>query len=95
MKNRKNPKTKAVLLPLMMADLTLASWETIAHRMFLISQNRCSPAEYQRMFNEKAAAAMSTGFTLMSSFGQASMASLMAPWLSRATANAKRLRKKK
>jgi hypothetical protein len=47
------------------------------------------------MFSEKAAAAMSTGFKLMSSFGQASMSSLMAPWLSRATANAKRLRKKK
>jgi hypothetical protein len=78
-----------------MADLTLASWETIARRMLLISQNRCSPTEYQRMFSEKAAAAMSTGFKLMSSFGQASMSSLMAPWLSRATANAKRLRKKK
>jgi hypothetical protein len=47
------------------------------------------------MVSEKAAAAMSTGLKLMSSFGQASMDSLMAPWLSRATANAKRLRKKK
>ena len=86
---------KALSLPSMMTDLTLASWETVARRMSLISQNKCSPAEYQRMVSEKAAAAMSTGFKLMSSFGQASMPSLMAPWLSKASANAKRLRKKR
>jgi hypothetical protein len=62
--------------------------------MFLVSQNRCSQDEYQRMVIEKAEAAMDTGLTLMSNFGLASMASLMAPWLRRATANAKRLRKK-
>jgi hypothetical protein len=94
MKTRKTRNKKAVSLPLMKTNLTLASWETVARRMFLISQNRCSQAEYQRMVSEKAAAAMSTGLTLMSSFGQASMTSLMAPWLRRATANAKRLRKK-
>ena len=47
-----------------------------------------------RMMSEKAQAAMATGLTLMFSFGQASMTSLMAPWVSQATANAKRLRKK-
>jgi hypothetical protein len=77
----------------MMSNLTLASWETVTRRMLLISQNKCSPAEYQRMVSEKAEAAMATGLTLMSSFGQASMASLMAPWLRATTANAKRLRK--
>jgi hypothetical protein len=90
----KTRKSKAVSLPLVMTNLTLASWETVTRRMLLISKNKCSPAEYQRMVSEKAAAAMSTGITLMSSFGQASMASLMAPWLRRASANAKRLRKK-
>ena len=90
----KTRRGKAGSLPMVMTNLTLASWETIARRMFLISQNRCSQAEYHRMVSEKAAAAMSTGFKLMSSFGQASMASLMAPWLSKASANAKRLRKK-
>ena len=91
MKTRKTRKSQAVsrTLPSMMTDLTLASWETFARRMLLISSNQCSPAEYQRMVTEKAAAAMSTGLTLMSSFGQASMASLMAPWLRGATANAR------
>lgn len=86
-------KVKAVTLPLAMTNLTLASWETIAHRMLLISQNKCSQAEYLRMFSEKTQAAMETSLALMSSSGQASVASLMAPWLSRAAANAKRLRK--
>ncbi len=72
----------------------LASWETVARRMLLISQNKCSQAEYLRMFNEKAQAATATSFRLMSSYGQASLTSLMAPWVSKATANAKRLRKK-
>ena len=75
-------------------DLTLASWETMAHRMLLISRNQCSQDEYLRMVSEKAQAAMATGLTLMFSFGQASMASLIAPWVSQATANAKRLRRK-
>lgn len=77
-----------------MTNLMLASWETIARRTMLISQNKCSQAEYLRMVSEKAQAAAATGLTLMSSYGQASMSSLMAPWLKEATANAKRLRKK-
>lgn len=87
-------KGKAAFLPLMMADLTLASWETITRRMLLISQNKCSQAEYTRMVSEKTQAAIASGQKLMSSNGQASIASLMSPWLSRASANAKRLRKK-
>ncbi|MGC2211291.1 MAG: hypothetical protein WA532_14380 [Candidatus Korobacteraceae bacterium] len=85
---------EAISLPLAMADLTLASCETVARRMLLISQNQCSQAEYLSMFSEKAEAAMATGLTLMSSYGQASVFSLMAPWLSQATANVNRLRKK-
>src|ERR1035437_2174154 len=87
-------KSEAVSLPSMLSDLALASWETAARRMLLISQNRCSQDEYQRMFSEKAAAAMSSGLTLMSSFGQLSMTSFMAPWLNLAKANAERLREK-
>lgn len=77
-----------------MTELTLASWETMARRMLLISQNKCSDTEYLRMVSEKAQAAVTTGLTLMFSFGQASMTSLMAPWVSGAKANARRLRKK-
>jgi hypothetical protein len=88
-------KRKAAALPLMaLTNLTLASWETIAHRTMLMAGNKCSPAEYQRMVSEKAQAAMLSGFKLFSSGGRASMTSLLAPWLSRATANAKRLRRK-
>jgi hypothetical protein len=93
-KKKSRSSNERASLPIAMADLTLASCETIARRMLLISQNRCSEAEYLRMVSEKAEAAMATGLTLMFSFGQASMTSLMAPWLNEATANAKRLRKK-
>lgn len=88
-------RTSEVLsLPIAMADLTLASWETIVRRMLLISQNQCSQDEYGRMFSEKAEAAMATSLTLMFSYGRASVTSLLAPWLTGATANANRLRKK-
>lgn len=93
MATKKKPRSvEALSFPFAMTNLMLASWETVAHRMLLISQNKCSQAEYLRMASEKAQAATASGLTLMS--GQASMASLMAPWLSKATANAKRLRKK-
>jgi hypothetical protein len=89
-------KRKAASLPVMaMTNLALASWETIAHRTMMMAQNKCSPAEYQRMVNEKATAAMQSGMKLISSGGRASLSSLMAPWLSKATANAKRLRRKR
>lgn len=88
-------RSKPTSLPLLMTSLTLRSWETIARRTLLIAQNRCSPAEYQRMVSEKAEAAMESWMRLMSSGGRASMASLLAPWNTRATANSKRLSKKK
>jgi hypothetical protein len=40
----------------MMADLAMASWETIARRTAMIARGTCSPAEYQCMITEKAAA---------------------------------------
>jgi hypothetical protein len=92
MKARK--RRKAVFLPLLITKLTLASWETIARRTLLIAKDTCSQSEYQRMVREKAEAAMESSLKMISSGGRASIASLMAPWHSRATANAKRLRKK-
>jgi hypothetical protein len=44
MKARK--RRKSLRLPLMMADLMLASWETMARRALLMAQNKCPPAEY-------------------------------------------------
>ncbi len=78
--------------PLMLAELAWASWETIARRTFMMAQSTCSPAEYQKMISEKTAAAMEIGMMLASPAG-ASAAALLEPWHSRATANAKRLRR--
>ena len=78
--------------PVMLAELAWASWETIARRTFMIAQSTCSPAEYQKMISEKTAAAMEIGMMLASPAG-ATAAALLEPWHSRATANAKRLRR--
>ncbi len=86
--------SKAVSLTLSIADLTLASWETLARRTMLIAQNKCPPEEYQRMILEKAEAATESAMTFFFSGGLASIDELMAPWKSRVTANARRLRKK-
>ena len=87
-------RRQRLLLPAMMSDLMLASWETITRRSFLIAQNDCSPAEYRRMRDEKAEAAARSAARLISGGRRATMTSLLAPWHSRAIANAKRLRKK-
>ena len=87
-------RSKAVSLPLLMADLTLASWETLARRTMLIAQNKCSQEEYERMILEKAEAATESTMVFFLSGGLASIDELMAPWISRVTANARRLRKK-
>ena len=95
MKGRNRRKQRQGLsLAVMMSDLMLASWETIARRSILILQNDCSPAEYRRMANEKAEAAARSAIRLASGSGRATMGSLLAPWHSRAVANARRLRKK-
>jgi hypothetical protein len=90
MKTRK--RRHGLSLSVMMSDMILASWETIARRSLLITRNDCSPAEYRRMVREKAEAAARSTARLVS--GRATMTSLLAPWHSRAIANARRLRKK-
>jgi hypothetical protein len=92
MKRRK--KRAAVPLPLMMAETALSSWETIAHRTCMMAQGRCSPAEYQRMVLEKAQAAQLSAKALARRGGIDAMAAALTPWHRRATANAKRLRKR-
>jgi hypothetical protein len=75
----------------MMAELALASWETIARRTAMIARGACTPAEYQRMVMEKAAALQQSALAVMT--GQGEKAALR-PWHRRATANARRLRRK-
>ena len=78
-------------LSLAMARLTAASWETIWRRTSLMARGACSPAEYRRMTAEKVAAVQTATRALMRGKGQAAM---LAPFISRAGANAKRLRRK-
>ncbi len=92
-KGRKRSKTESLFL--LFTNLTLASWETITRRTLLMAQNRCSVAEYSRMVYEKSQAAMESTLRLASTGGQATFASLLAPWYSKAAANARRLRKRR
>ena len=69
----------------------MASWETIARRSLMMLQGTCSPAEYRRMATEKAAAMQLSALAIMRGRGKTQA---LAPWHRRATANAKRLRRK-
>jgi hypothetical protein len=75
----------------MMAELALASWETIARRTAMIARGACTPAEYQRMVMEKAAALQQSALAVMTGWGEKAA---LRPWHRRATANARRLRRK-
>jgi len=77
-------------VPAMMMQLTLASWETIYRRGIMMAQGTCSAAEYQRMLAEKTAAMQAASMALMTGRGQAAV---VAPFLKRARANARRLRR--
>ncbi len=77
-------------LPAMMTQLAFSSWETIFHRSLMMAQGTCSPAEYQRMVTEKAAALQASTLALMTGRGNAAV---VAPYLVRSKANARRLRR--
>jgi hypothetical protein len=78
-------------LPAMMTQLTLASWETVYRRTMMMSEGTCSTAEYMRMVTEKAAALQASTLALMTGRGHAAV---LAPYLVRSRANARRLRRK-
>jgi hypothetical protein len=78
-------------LPMMMAEMVMASWETIARRTALIARGACTSAEYQRMIIEKAAAFERSAMAMITARGKKAV---LAPWHRRATANARRLRRK-
>jgi hypothetical protein len=79
-------------LPLLFAELTLASWETMLRRTAMMASGACSAAEYQRMWLEKAEAARRSALALMTLSGQRAVRGAVTPWHRRARANAKRLR---
>jgi len=64
-------------LPLMMTEMMLASWETIARRTLMIARDTCTPAEYRRMVIEKVAALQRSTLAGMSGRGTRAV---LAPW---------------
>ena len=93
-RSRKRPAKSALSLSLMIGEMALSSMETIGRRTGLIAQGRCSPSEYRRMVQEKAAAAQESALALACSGGKLEPRALLSPWHSRVTANAKRLRRR-
>jgi hypothetical protein len=80
----------AFKLPMMMAELTAASVETVWHRTTLMMFGMCSAAEYQRMVEEKMHASQAAAFALLR--GESAEA-VIKPYHKKAVANAKRLRR--
>jgi hypothetical protein len=91
MASRKRPRRP---LPILLAEMTLASWETIARRSLMIAAGTCSPAEYRRMVREKAIALQRSGLALMR-LSPDRVSTALAPWHRAARANARRLRKRR
>ncbi len=89
---KKRLRTPSFGVSSMMAQLMLASWETIYRRTVLMTRGKCSEAEYRRMVTEKMAAMQSSTKALLRGRGDAAA---LAPFVTRARANAKRLRRGK
>jgi hypothetical protein len=75
--------------PQMMAQLALASRETIGHRIVLIAQGACTMSEYQLMAAEKVEALQLSTLALLTGCSQEE---IVKPYLQRAQNNAARLR---
>jgi len=76
-----------------LAELALASWETMLWRNWAVLRGTCPPAEFGRMAAEKAAAAWATGLALLRAGPSATLEDALSPWRRRAAANARRLRR--
>jgi hypothetical protein len=93
---RKRRKALPPPLPLLFAELALASWETIWRRSLMMAQGTCSGAEYRRMVAEKVrAAGLSSRHALRRGSIGSDPSGLFLPFHRAATRNAKRLRGKK
>lgn len=76
-----------------LAELGVASAETIARRLMLMGLGQCSHAEYRKMVTEKIAAAQSSWIEFAFSPWTV-WSSMLMPYHSAARRNAKRLRSK-
>lgn len=88
----KRIRSSPLTLPITAARLAAASWETIFHRSRMMAQGTCSAREYQRMVMEKTVAAQRAMVALMTG---GSPNAVLSPYVTRARANAKRLRRKR
>lgn len=82
---------RSLALPEIYGELALASWETILHRTRMMMCGTCSVDEYQRMVTEKSEALQHSTIALMTG---GSERAVLAPFHTKARANAKRLRGK-
>lgn len=89
---RKRGAASPALLPAVLLELGLASWEAALHRMWMMAEGTCTAAEYQRMWWEKVAAATESAAAMSRS---RHAESAFRPWQRRASANARRLRRKR
>jgi hypothetical protein len=85
-------RKRRLIFPIMLAELAIASAETIAHRSWMIATGRCTPREYRRMLAEKMKAAGQSGRAALAPRAKAT--ALIAPWHRAARANAARLRRR-
>ena len=90
MRNRGSAGAMAV--PMMMAEMTLASWETIFRRTMMMAGGSCSASEYQKMLLEKMGAAQASTTAMMLT---GSVNAALSPWHRASVANVKRLRRRK
>jgi hypothetical protein len=88
---RKRTLSRSYAVPMLMARLAAASWETIFLRTLMMAQGTCTPAEYRRMATEKLAAIQLSAAALMHGRDNAAV---LAPFISRTRANVRRLRRK-
>jgi len=87
---RKHTRNSPFAFPMTLTLLAMASWETIWRRSFLIAQGTCTLAEYRRMAEEKVVALQMSTTAFIAGRGQAAV---LAPFVNRARANARRLRR--
>jgi len=78
----------------MLSELAVASWQTVALRTRMIADGTCSASEYQRMVAEKLLAAQRAALAMLVP-GRNPTRAILAPWHRAASANAKRLRGRK
>ena len=87
---KRQTRRAAAPRPLLLAELTVFSWEAMARRASMMMQGTCTAAEYQRMMFEKMRAAQRSAVAILLDQG---VGAALAPWHRAARTNVRRLRK--